>query len=152
MPIFGLRCSNGDYSFAVLSGTAGSPTLEASGTIAAPKGYSKPQLLKWFFQEIQGLHARYGVKCVVMKGSEGTAHRGATFVERVELEAMVFYAGAELGIKLVHRKVKSQIAKGLGLKGKAKYLDRFDTSVMDSFEGLSPKLQEAALAAWSELS
>jgi hypothetical protein len=64
---------------------------------------------------------------------------------------MVFYAGAELGIKPIHKKVKSQIAKGLGQKGNAKYLERVDKSVIDAFDGLSPKLQEAVLAAWSEL-
>jgi hypothetical protein len=151
MKILGLRCSNADYSFAILSGTLAAPVLEASGTISAPKGYSKPQLLKWFFQELQGLHARYAPKCIVMKGSEGMAARGGSFVERVELEAMVFYAGAELGIKPIHKKVKSQIAKGLGQKGNAKYLERVDKSVIDAFDGLSPKLQEAVLAAWSEL-
>ena len=151
MAILGLRCSNGDYSFAVLSGSLDSPTVDDSGTIHAPKGFSRPQLLKWFFQELQDLHARHGIRCIVMKGSEGMANRGGSFIERIELEAMAFYAGAELGIRPVHRKVKSQIAKGLGQKGKAKYLERVDTSVIDSFAQLSPKVQEAVLAAWSEL-
>ena len=151
MKILGLRCSNADYSFAIVSGSLSAPVLEASGTVSAPKGYAKPQLLKWFFQELHGLHVQHGPKCIVMKGSEGMATRGSSFVERTELEAIVFYAGAELGIKPVHKKVKSQIAKGLGQKGKAKYIDRVDKSLIASFDGLPEKQKEAVLAAWSEL-
>ena len=113
MTILGLRCSNGDYSFAILSGSSKVPKLIASGSVPAPKGYTKPQLLKWFFQELQDLHTQHDLTAIVMKGTEGLAARGASFVGRVELEAMVFYAGAELGIKPVLKKVKSQVAQGL---------------------------------------
>ena len=63
----------------------------------------------------------------------------------------MFYAGAALGIKPVLRRVKSQVAKSLGLKGRAKYLDSFDTSVLADYERLPKNLQEAVLAAWSGL-
>jgi hypothetical protein len=151
MAILGLRCTNRGYSFAVLSGARNAPTLEAYETVAVPKGYAKPQTLKWFFQEIQDLSRRFELDGIVMKGAEGQAVRDKAFVERIELEAMVFYAGAQFGIKPVLRKVKSQLAKSLGLKGRPKYLDRFDTSAVGGYEHLSKNVQEAVLAAWSEL-
>jgi hypothetical protein len=87
MTVLGLRCSNTGYSFAVLSGTSGSPILQGYDTVAVPKGYARPQALKWFFQEIQDLNGKFGVDGIVMKGAEGQAGRGQAFVERVELEA-----------------------------------------------------------------
>ena len=151
MTILGLRCTSSGYSFAVVSGKLKAPVLQDHGTVPAPKNYVKPQLLKWFFQEIQGLNHRYQLDGIVMKGAEGLAARGSAFVERIELETMVFYASAELGIKPVLRKVKSQLAKGFGFKGRGRYLDRVETSAIDQYENLPPNVQEAVLAAWSEL-
>ena len=151
MRILGLRCSNTGYSLAVLSGDINAPLLEAHDTVTVPKGYAKPQALKWFFQEIQDLCGKFSFDGIVLKGAEGQATRDKAFVERIEMEAMVFYAGAQLGIKPVLRKVKSQLAKGLGLKGRAKYLEGFDKSAVSDYADLPKHVQEALLAAWSEL-
>jgi hypothetical protein len=134
-----------------MSGDKNAPLLEAYDTVTIPKGYAKPQALKWFFQEIQDLSGKLSFDGIVLKGAEGQAIRDKAFVDRIEMEAMVFYAGAQLGIKPVLRKIKSQLAKGLGLKGRAKYLQGFDTSAVSDYEHLPKNVQEAILAAWSEL-
>lgn len=103
------------------------------------------------YQEISDICKRHCVSAICMKGSEGLAVRGAPFVDRIEMEAMVFVSGHELGIKPILKKVKGTIAKNLGQKGKAKYLKRLDTSAMPAFSTLDEKEQEAILAGWSEL-
>jgi len=52
----------------------------------------------------------------------------------------------------IFKKVKSTIAKDLGLKGRGHYLrTELDTSVIPGFAGKPDKEKEAILAAWSEL-
>jgi hypothetical protein len=86
---------------------------------------------------------------IVIKGPEAMALRNKGFVERTEIEAMALLAAANAGFSVVARKVKSTIAKDLGLKGKAKYLAELDTSRMPGYANLSENCQEAALVAWS---
>lgn len=103
--------------------------------------------------EIDDMIKNYSVNHVTMKGSEGIAARGKPFVERVEMEAIVYLVGANHGIRKIPKKVKSTVAKDFGLKGKAHYLNTdLDTSLINSFSSYSPKVQEAILVAWSELS
>jgi hypothetical protein len=151
MSVLGIRCSNHGYSFAIIDGTKTQPKLIASSSVNAPKGFAKPAQLKWMCQEISDLAKKYSISSICMKGSEGLASRGAAFVDRVEMEAMVFVTGCELGIKRVLKKVKSTIAKDLGQKGKAKYLKKLDTSMLLGFADLDEKEQEAVLAGWSNL-
>ena len=66
MNVLGIRCSNKDYTFAILTGTKKLPQLLDSETLQYPKGYSKPESLKWLLQEIEGLVTKYDVKKVVM--------------------------------------------------------------------------------------
>ena len=62
----------------------------------------------------------------------------------------IFLLSAKLGINEIESKVKSTIAKDLGLKGKGKYLDtKLDTSCIDNFDKFPKKEQEAILVAWS---
>ena len=52
----------------------------------------------------------------------------------------------------IFRKVKSTIAKDLGLKGRGHYLQtELDTSVIPGFGSKSEKEKDAILAGWSEL-
>lgn len=153
MTVLGLRCSNHDYAHAILKGTRTAPNVIVTGEKAFPKNYVKPQLLKWFMQEIEDLVRNQAVTAIAMKGPEGFSARGRPFVERIEIEAIVFLLGANIGIKPVLKKVKSTIAKDLGLKGKAKYLDtKLNTSVLSGFDSYTDKVKEAILAAWSTLS
>ncbi len=86
-----------------------------------------------------------------MKGAEPMANRTSEILARVEYEAAVYIGCSEMGRKAVFKKVKATVAKDLGLKGRGKYLETLDTSVMGGFAVLAPKAREAALAAWSEL-
>ncbi len=125
--------------------------MRAQQTVSSPKGFAKAPRLKWMCHEMTDLCRKYNVDAVCMKGSEGLAARGSAFVERTEMEAIVFYAANELGIKPVFKKVKSTIAKDLGQKGKAKYLLTMDTSAFPELAGMDGTTQEAALAAWSAM-
>lgn len=151
MNILGIRCSNTDYTYAVLAGDKSSPQLIEFETIAYPKGFSKSQSLKWFHQELVALIQRYSIERIVMKAGEGQI-RGKPYEDRVEHEAMAYLAAADCGIKAVFKKVKSTIAKSLCSKGKAAYLSTsLDTSVFVDYDKHKPKVQESILAGWSEL-
>jgi phosphohistidine swiveling domain-containing protein len=153
MKCFGIRCSNTDFSYAILSGKKSDPKLETCETIVFPKGYSRPQALKWFLLELEGLSNKHGSPSVwAIKGTEAMAAKGKEFVERVENEAMVIFHAGNVGVNKVVRKVKSTIAKDLGLIGKASALKTdLDTSIMPEFKDASEKVREAILIAWSEL-
>jgi len=149
--ILGLRCSNKDYTFAVMDGTKQEPRVIASGNVAFPVGFPKTSSVKWFLQEIETLLASHGIDKIAIKAFEGRT-RGSLFVDRIDHEAMVFLAASHRGSRAVFRKVKSTIAKDLGLKGRAHYLrTALDTSVIHAFDDYPEKTQEAILAAWSEL-
>lgn len=151
MRVLGIRCSNRDYAFAVLTGTKKLPKLVTSDTVIYPKGYIKPQSLKWFLLDIKDLLKKYKIKRIVMKKHEGQT-RSKAYEERVEHEAMVSLADADCGVGAVFKKPSSTIAKDLGLKGRAHYLvTSLDTSLIPDYDKLSQKVKEAVLAAWSEL-
>lgn len=153
MKCIGIRCSNNDFSYAVLSGKRATPNLEMSGTIAFPKGYTRPQALRWFLQELEELSKKQHLLSIwAIKGAEGMAAKGKEFVERVENEAIVIFHAGNVGVDKAIRKVKSTIAKDLGLPGKASALKTdLDTSIIPEYYDATEKVKEAILVAWSEL-
>lgn len=151
MSVLGIRCSNRDYTFAVLTGTKKSPQLVGSETLPYPEGFSKSESLKWLLREIESLITKYKVKKIVMNKFQGRI-RGNTYEDRIEHEAMVYLAASNQGIIHVFKKVKSSIAKDLGLKGKARYLNTsLNTSLIKDFDNYSGKSQDAILGGWSKL-
>jgi len=151
MNMIGLRCSNRDFTHAILTGTKVAPVLLEYTTIKFPIGYTLPQSLKWFLQELSSLYSKYSVRAIVIKADEGRM-RSKSYEKRVEHEAMVYLAAENSCIKHVFRKVSSTIAKDLGLKGRAHYLKTaLDTSVISGFDDMTKKTQEAILCAWSVL-
>jgi hypothetical protein len=150
MIALGLRCTNRGYTYSIASGTKSSPEVLGLDTVAAPKGYAKPHVLKWFFQELEDRLRAHKVAVIAIKGTEGLAPRGPTFVDRVHLEAIAFLIGGVHGIRVV-QKVKSTIAKDLGLKGKARYLKTLDTSTLADFAGQPEVVKDALQIALSEL-
>lgn len=152
MRIIGFRCSNNDYTFAVLEGTKISPVIVAINTISFPKNYTRPAILQWFYLDLQGLLNRYKPNAIFIKKAEGIAARGKTFVERVGNEAIILLVAGINNIKYVEDRVKSTIARNLGYKGKAHYLkDAFKNSVLEEYENEPEKIKEAILVAWSAL-
>ena len=69
----------------------------------------------------------------------------------MENETAFMLAGAIRGMKAIFKKVKSTIAKDLGQKGRAKYLVNLSTETIPEFGELHEKVQEAVIAARSEL-
>lgn len=151
MSILGIRCSNKDFTYAVMTGSKKTPSTQQCATVAVPKNYSRPRSLHWMVQEVEQLIKKHGAQKIVMKSSESRT-RGKPYTERVELEAAVYIAGAKNGINRIFKKANSTIAKNLGLKGRAHYLQtQLNTSVIPGFGSKSDKEKEAILAGWSEL-
>jgi len=151
MSILGIRCSNKDFTYAAMTGSQGKPNVQHCASVGIPKNFSRPRALYWMVQEIEELIEKYDAQKIVMKGFEGRS-RGRTYAERVELEAAVYVAGGKIGMNAIFKKVKSTIAKDLGLKGRGHYLQtELDTSVIPEFSSKSDKEKEAILAGWSEL-
>lgn len=150
--IIGVRCSNADYSFALLKGKKGAPQIADIKSASFPKGYTRANTLRWLYQEVEDYLSKHkGISRIVVKGAEPMAQKGGAYGERVEGEAILFLAAANNGITAV-RKVKPTIAKDLGLAGRAKALEEdLDTTAIPDFSTYSTKEQEAVLAAWSDL-
>ena len=149
--VLGLRCSSRDYAYAVLDGTRANPVVVASGQVQFPKNQSRVQAAYWFYQELEGILAKHKCGGIVIRGSESRT-KDKSLIERVEHESMAYPVASQRGIKLVIRKVRSTLAKDLGLKGKASYLStKLDCSVISEFEKMPEKVQEAVICGWSEL-
>lgn len=148
--VLGLRCSSKDYAFAILDGKKITPKLIARALVPFPKGFSRVQSVVWFLHELDTLLGQHNCSHIVMKAFEGMT-RNSSFVERVEHETVAYFAASKKGIGSVTRKVKSTIAKDLGLKGRGKYLATLDTSPIAEFSDFDDKVQEAILVAWSGL-
>jgi hypothetical protein len=150
MEVLGVRCSNTDYAYCILSGTRDAPSVEEAELIAFPKDFSEPELLNWLHHEMAQLFSSHEYGAVGIKKPEATVKRSNTLEIRIQCEAIVALAAAEAGCLSVQRLVKASIAKRLGLKGKAKYLKtRLDTTTIDGFDDYSLKVQEAILVGWS---
>lgn len=151
MNVLGIRCSNKDYTYAILTGTKTNPQIIDTQTLPYPSGFSKAESLKWLLQDIEGLVTQHDVKRIIMNKSEARV-RGNDYEDRVEHEAMVYLAALNKGIQNVHKKVKGSIAKDLGLKGRASSLKTsLDTSLIKDFDKYSDKSHDAIFAGWSKL-
>lgn len=152
MAVYGIRFSNSDFSFCILTGHSDAPTVAESGRVAFPTGYSEPELLKWLHQEITALLQRQACDALAIKKAEGTVKRSNALETRVQAGAIASLVAAQIGCTKVHRKMSSTVAKDLGLKGKGKYLKtKLDTSVIADFDSYPAKTQEAILVAWSAM-
>jgi hypothetical protein len=150
MAVLGVRCSNTDYAYCVLSGTRDAPSVEAAELILFPKGFSEPELLKWLHQEMAKVFNSHECGAVGIKKPEVPVKRSNSLETRIQCEAIVSLAAAEAGCLSVQRLVKASIAKRLGLKGKANYLrTQLDTTPIDGFDDYTLKVQEAILVGWS---
>jgi hypothetical protein len=134
-----------------MNGGRVAPTVVASNSLAYPKNYARQRSLQWFTQEVEELIKKYSVQSIVIKRSEGRT-KGRSFEERVEYEAAVYLAAARCCVTAISKKVKSTIAKDLGLKGRAHYLQTgLDTSLIPGYSQYTEKEQEAIICAWSDL-
>lgn len=149
MAILGVRCSNTDIAYCVLSGTKDAPLVDATRLIPYPKGFSEPETLKWLHQEIIQVLGQHPCDAVAIKKPEVTVKRSNALEARIECEGVVTLAAADAGCLSVGRFVSASIAKGLGEKGRAKYLKVFDASAIREFDDYPLKVREAILVAWS---
>ena len=151
MNVLGVRCSNKDFSYAIMSGSQAAPKIVKTDTVPFPEGLKHFQSLKWLLQESEDLISNFNIYRIVLKRDEGRT-KSAAFESRVEHEAAVTIAGANQGVQMIEKKGNSTISKDLGLKGRAHYLKtQLDTSRIPGFDNYSAKLRDAILAGWSGL-
>jgi len=70
MSVIGIRCSNKDFTYAVMDGSKKKPVMQHAESVTVPRNFSRPRALYWMVQEIQGLITRHGADKVVMKAFE----------------------------------------------------------------------------------
>ena len=152
MVILGIRCSSKDFSFSILRGNQENPSLIDSGTIKYPTGFNDAIKMRWFYQEIGDLITKHKIGGIGIKGVEPMAMKGKAYGARMQIEGMLYLQAAENDIKYIKRKVKSTIAKDLGLKGKGKYLTtKVDYSKIIDYDKKNLKIQESIQVALSML-
>jgi hypothetical protein len=149
MSVLGVRCSNSDYTFAVLEGTKDKPILVSRKNVAYPKDFDTNQSFKWLYQEAAKAISDRNVSLVLIKRDESPTHGNAK-EDRIGYEAIVMLAAADKGIE-AHKKVNATISKDLGLRETARDLARQDTSAIPGFESMPKKAQEAIQSSWSGL-
>jgi hypothetical protein len=150
MKALGVRCSNSDYTYCVISGDADSPDIECVKRVAFPKDFTEAETLKWLHQEATAILGDASFDAVGIKRAETNVKRSNSLEVRIQAEAIFCLAASQLGCDVIDQKVNSTIAKDLGLKGKAKYLDtKLDTSVIPDFDDYPEKHQDAIRVAWS---
>ena len=152
MKVLGIRCSNSDFTYAIIDGDKESPEVVMVNRTAFPKNFSEGERLHWFHQELNGILTDSKPDVITLRGPEPMVKRSNALDSRLHNEAIVFLAATANGISSVSKKVSSTIAKDLGLKGKGSYLKtKLDTSPIDNFEGYSTKEKESILAGWSSM-
>ena len=150
MGILAIRCSNTDFAYAIVDGTKDSPVLVHCDVTGYPKGYEEHSLFHWFHQEITDLLDTHSPDTLAVKAAETMVKRSGSLETRIRIEGIALMSAAEVGCASAHRKVKSTIAKDLGMKGKGKYLEtKLDTSPIPDFDSYNTKQQEAILVGWS---
>ncbi len=149
MKVLAVRCSNTDFAYAIVDGTLRRPNLLECNLTTYPNGYEEHSLLLWFHQEITELFDTHNPDQLAVKAPETNVIRSNALDLRIRIEGIALMSAAKVGCSQACRKVKSTMAKGLGIKGKARYLATFDTSAITDFNSFSTKEQEAILVGWS---
>lgn len=152
MTVVGMRVSNTDCSYCVMSGNKETPAVDVTESFKFAKGLSEPDMLRWLYQEVEPIFNKHSPSVLALKKAETTVRRSNSLDSRIQCEAIVILAAGNSGCKESCKKVKATIAKDLGLKGKAKYLSsKLDTGPIPNFDNFPDKMQEAILVAWSSL-
>lgn len=152
MKVLGVRCSNNDCTFCLVSGSKKTPSVELLPNVKFPKGFNKAETLKWFSQELETIFNDNEIDSVAIKGAETMVKRSNNLTSRIQNEAVIYLVSAKSGVLNVDTKVKATIAKDLGLKGRAKSLEtELDKSVIEDYDAYPTKAQEAILVGWSSL-
>ena len=151
MKILGVRCSNLDYTFAVVDGTQEKPNILERKTFPFPS-FERLKTLQWLYKEIEDLIHKYEPRGVMIKRAEFSPQKKTTLFQRVENEAIVLLAVANKNIDYFDDRIKSTIAKKLGYKGKGHYLNNyFINKKLPDLDKESDKIKEAVLVAISGL-
>ncbi|HLA95299.1 MAG TPA: hypothetical protein VK612_06230 [Pyrinomonadaceae bacterium] len=150
MQYLGVRCTNKDCCYVVLTGDYENPVLLKRNEIRFPKDFSRPKTLQWFYREIEGLIQTEEIDLIVMKGMEPMADKNSTTAQhRTENEAIVLLCAENAGI-FVDRVVDASISAKLGGERKYKRKQNYAACV-EKFGDADDKTKEAILAAWVKM-
>lgn len=144
----GIRCSNTDFAYAILSGTRLSPKVVSAKCTTFPKSYNESATICWLRLEIKDIIGKSPISKACLKKSEATRNTNSLQL-RLLCEGAIISAIRESMDIPISRKVQTTLAKDLGAKGKAKYLKGLDYSVFSDWDNYSDKVRESILAAWS---
>lgn len=148
----GLRVDPKETAWALVSGTAAEPILEAHDKLVPPKVLSaEPERLLWYWDQAALLIKDLRPKVLAIRYAEDFGVRGKREPDRIRarIEGVMMTAATQLGVKVFTGALKS-IASAMGSKASKKYLDEGDLRGLDWSE-LDDKRREAVLVATAAL-
>lgn len=136
-----------------MGGSKGQPKLIRIIKKPFPLDYSRVQIIDWFLQELDDfIQANDGINEIIIKSPDAMSRRNTAYEERLENQGVAYLAASRNGIRLVTRKVRSTIAKDLGLKGNSREYAAVDCSqIYTKQSSISEDERDSILAAWSGL-
>ena len=99
MSSIGLRADNGKLYWAILSGTASAPVVDASDVINAPKTYTDANSLSWFREKTISLINTYKSTRGAVRTIEPKARANQSFYCRLRLEGVCLEALISQGLE-----------------------------------------------------
>jgi hypothetical protein len=148
----GVRVDPKETAWALVSGTAAEPILEAHDKLVPPKVLSaEPERLLWYWDQIALLIKDRRPKLLAVRYAEDFGVRGKREPDRIRarIEGVVMASAAQLGVKVFTGALKD-IASAMGTKASKKYLEQDDLRGLDWSE-FDDKRREAVLVATAAL-
>lgn len=140
----GFRISPTDWTYVVLDGTVGSPTVVAAETIKIPPGMGESESLAWFRDEVAGLISQYPVAAARFRKREPKARgKDKDIARRYQLEGVLREAVFTFGDVDAIPLVQSQIKSVLEFEGKANQVKEIPATV-PALAGLTSEKQADA--------
>lgn len=99
MKAIGLRAEPDGFNWAVVEGVQEAPVLLAVERVAAPSGYSEPEMLNYFRARLCHIIQTHGPEHVGLRTPESVARAGGEPARRrLRLEGVLLAVGAELSL------------------------------------------------------
>lgn len=147
-----MRVDPKETAWALVSGTAAEPILEAHDKLVPPKVLStEPERLLWYWDQLALLIKDRRPKVLAVRYAEDFGVRGKREPDRIRarIEGVVMASAAQLGVKVFTGALKD-IASAMGTKASKKYLEQDDLRGLDWSE-FDDKRREAVLVATAAL-
>ena len=136
----GLRVDPKVTAWAMVSGTAAEPILEAHDKLVPPKVLSaEPERLLWYWERTALLIKDLRPKVLAVRYAEDFGVRGKREPDRIRarIEGVMMTSAALLGVKVFTGALKN-IASAMGAKASKKYLKEGDLRGLDGASSTTP--------------